>query len=261
MKNVKSNNHRKYFLVFTAVTVLNILLVAFLLNIAFFSHVSGGASQDTQTPAVIVANQPDSPLLIIVTRVDSSISPRPLVSYILQNKGDKAIRGYTIAEREKTSQSENITATTIDYATKLLAPKGYNRDSFADRPYSQTLQELSLSVDYVEFEDGTSWGEDTYKGSETIAGRRAGQVRAVEEIKSLLGRQSPEAMSFLSQEITDVISPAPDPKQSIKWQIGFQNGYKSVLALLQSAYRKSGAAALSAKLEDMAKAIRKEENK
>ncbi|MDQ3800668.1 MAG: hypothetical protein M3384_14570 [Acidobacteriota bacterium] len=257
--NFNRRNAGKYIFPLLVTVGLNLLLISFLLKVSFSQEVYSNTNQKKQPLKVSVENQPDSPLIITVISVNDSISSRPIVGYAVQNVSEKAISAFTIVEKERTTTQETITGTTISYSTLLLQPKDYNRDSFNARQFYQVIEELTLFVDYVEFGDGTSWGNDTQKGSETIAGRRAGRIKAIEEINNLIRNQNINSViSLINQEITQIIVPAADSKQTEKWRNGFQLGYKSVVAQAKSAYDKQGVEAVLTKLKEIENLIRKE---
>jgi hypothetical protein len=111
---------------------------------------------------------------------------------------------------------------------------------------------LFLSVDYIEFEDGSSWGNDTQKQSEHIAGDSAGEKNAVKEIRQLLLGQNINAVSeLLKKEVSEINPPDIDNKKTEKWRRGFISGYRSILIKLQFAYEKQGMEGISLRLKEL----------
>ncbi len=245
-----NGNTRKQRIAFMALTLLSVILGASLLKVGVTNEALSSTNQKLPL-TVKIEIQSDSPLLITVLRVDDSVPSQAVVSYVLQNVSNKAIRGFTVIEKEKTGETENITATTVDNPLRYLQPKEYNNDSFVERPYFGNIERLVLSIDYVEFEDGDSWGSDILKGSETLAGRSAGRIKAIDEINALLVQRSNVLTDLLKQELTEVVAPTPDLEKSSRWQNAFVTGYRSVVGQLQAVYQKQGIDGVSSKFREV----------
>lgn len=240
-----------------AITVINVILLITLTRIVYSGSITGGLTQIVPALKVTVANQPDSPLLITIVSIDDSNPSRAVARYLLRNVSNKAIKGFTIVEREKREQGENLNPNTIDYAFSSLPPQGYVEGLQLQR--FQPGGEVNLSIDFVQFTDGVSWGEDAEKGSETIAGRDAGRARAIAVVRELSDhRRTNEMIDLLKKDTTTVETPTVDSKQTPKWQGGFTQGYRSVLSLLRSTLEKQGVNSVLPKLEEFERVLRKE---
>ena len=127
--------------------------------------------------------------------------------------------------------------------------------------YSHSTEKLYLSIGYVEFEDGSTWGEDYQKQSEHISGFNEGRKAAVKHIKNLLGSQNKNELTDLfKKSIEEINSPVANDKQTEKWQRGFSSGYKFVWFTLKNAYEDKDLEAVSQKLqqiENPAKPVKK----
>jgi hypothetical protein len=73
-------------------------------------------------------------------------------------------------------------------AEKLLFPPHVSRqeDGGIGRIYQQAPVEIVLAVDFVEFADGTRWGDDIGKSGERLDGQRAGGNAAITKYREVL---------------------------------------------------------------------------
>lgn len=142
-------------------------------------------------------------------------------------------------------------------------PGQIKQDSFAEaRANIRADSKLDLSLDYVEFGDGSSWGKDSQLQSEYILGMSEGQRIALKQINDFLVQQNKDAIfKLLQQQITETNPPIINKEKSDKWQNGFINGYRTVLMKLQIAYEKQGKEGVFLKLKDVEKNIKMDEQK
>src|SRR6266404_1405904 len=131
-----------------------------------------------QKPTVTVQSQSEAPLRI--TLVGSSSSPEGEFGFYTLNLSSKPIRAFAIKQdiRSEVSQSSVISLHNLDITKGALA---INQSELVFDTYpltSEKIADIILSVDYVEFGDGSKWGADTGRSSERSAGQRAA-ARAV----------------------------------------------------------------------------------
>lgn len=248
MKNPKSNElkSRRYFLAFLCVTALNVVLGGFLLK--SFGQSSGKDTQNQKPLKVEVAAQENSPLRLTLINVDNSPSWYQAVNYAVQNASGKPVQGYVIVASGKH---------TGQIVTSFFPIRSFRiGDSHADEMAIERVnirpdEILSLSIDYVEFDDESSWGANTQGQSEHMAGGRAGVRAAAEYFIDLIKKHQFAAVTpFLEKELVDIYVPFPDTNQSEKWRQGFDSGYKSVVSVLQSS-RERGYEELLKKLDEI----------
>jgi hypothetical protein len=227
MKNPKSNEpkNRKYFQAFICVTALNILLAGFLLN--SFGQTSRKDTQNQTPLKVEVAAQEDGPLRITLINVDNSPSWYQAISYAVQNTSNKPVRGYVVSANGKHTGK----IVTSFFPITLFQARDAHQDEMAlERENIRPGEALLLSVDYVEFEDGNSWGPNTQKQSDQIAGGRAGVESARLYFNELIAKRDMAVLtSLLEKNLVDVEVPFPDEVPSEQWKIGFEQGFKSVV--------------------------------
>lgn len=203
-------------------------------------------------PLVVeIKEQTGSPVIITAVSIDISTASYQTVNFVIQNISDKNIKATVLLHGDKaegatgSATSIYLSFTVGQMMREMVREEGVNTESSS---------KMFLSIDYVEFEDGSFWGDDSKKMSEHLSGFKEGQKNAAGQIKDLLNDQ--KALSnFLGQETTEIKPPDASVQESDKWRRGYSTGYKSTFRALQSAYEKQGIEALSAKLKEIEKSI------
>ena len=93
---------------------------------------------------------------------------KPSFEYTVVNNNDKPIRAYTIR------RDDGLTGSNLSMLNSPLQPGQSLWEALGNTTYSEPVQAILLSVDFVEFTDGTFWGPDTTRSSQRLAGIRAG---------------------------------------------------------------------------------------
>ena len=97
---------------------------------------------------------------------------------------------------------------------------------------------MELAVDFVEFADGTRWGDDISKTGEMLDGYRAGGKAATKRYREILASGGADA---LEQALASQDSVQPDDKtKSSVWMDGFSSGVSRVKSRLSVAKTKGG---------------------
>jgi hypothetical protein len=231
MKNHQTNKRKgkKYLVTFIAITALNLVLGAFLI------HKSSGQTNKhaDQKPLIVeVTAQNDNPLRIMLIDIDNSALSVQKVNYTIQNIANKPVKGYVVWAKGKNTGK----ITTNFFPTKSFQPGAfYTEELFLERENIKPDESLSLAIDYVEFEDGSSWGEDVQGQSEHLIGARAGVEVAVKELRNLINNRETVALTaLLEKKLVDVDVSLPKSVQSEKWQKGFTDGYKTIVGFLKN---------------------------
>ena len=246
-KKFSIQKSKKYLVAFVFVMLLNIGLGAFLLH----TVLAQTSEKDYRNQPPIIAKtlmQDDSPLRITTVNIDNSASLFQSVNFIIQNIGSKSVKGYVILGIGKNTGK----IVTNFFPVKLFETVGVKQDELRlERNNIQPDEILSLSIDYVEFEDGSFWGEDTQGQSEHISGGRAGVKAATEQLKKLVDKHEIVVLtSLLEKALVDVDVPLPESVQSEKWRKGFENGYKGVVYFLKG-QREKGIEEISKRLDEI----------
>jgi len=231
MKDQQSSERKdkKYLFAFVAVTALNLMLGAFLIHKSF-GQTSKYADQKPLTVEVTAQN--DSPLRITFTNIDNSASSFQSIDYAVQNVSSKPIIGYVIWAKGKNTGK---IATNFFPTKSFQANVIYTEDLFVERENVKTDEVLSILVDYVEFEDGSSWGNNAQGQSEHITGGRAGVKAAAEQLYDLISNKKMEDLTaILNTELVDIEVPFLENAPNDKWRNGFRSGYKSTISFLKN---------------------------
>ena len=232
--------------------LLNAALTVILLRSSFGQTQKNDYSKQ-QPVSVEVVKQKNCPLQIMVVNVDNSSLSFQSVNYSLQNISNKPIRNYVLLG----DGESNGTVFTRFYTTELLQTNKYEFNEFpVERATIKDKETISLSIDYVEFFDGSSWGSDRQGKSKELNGQREGVKFAISQLKNLIKSQNrksaDETTNLLKQDIRDISVDMPDTSQSNEWKQGFQRGYKVVISVLQDEENK--------KTENLIKKLNEMEN-
>lgn len=243
---------KKFLLPFIFVMVLNTFLAVVLLRVSFAQTQNNDFS--SQHPVKVeTLRQKGCPLKIMIVNVDNSGLSYQNINYSLQNLSDKPIRAYTLLGDGK----GNGKIITNFLSVELFQPNKNEFDSFpVERETIKENETVFLSIDYVEFADGSSWGSDSQGKSKEIAGQREGAKAAIQQLKNSIKNQKPNSenpvASLLTKDIQEISVDVPNTDQSDEWKKGFRRGYKTVIFVLQRE-REQGTANLTKKLDEMEK--------
>ena len=207
----------------------------------WFLYNNYGFSQARPPLRVVVAQQPDSPLLILSTYVDSSDPLRPRYGYSVTNITDKSIRAFTVQESISTGGGAPVVSTSLTHApaVKLFLKPHESRQLEGGQGsiYQAPPDKVELVVDFVEFADGTRWGEDIGKSGEMLGGRQAGGKAAIKRYREILANNG---MSGLEQALENQNLIEPENSKSVEWDRGFDAGINIVKQRLKDARTKGG---------------------
>jgi hypothetical protein len=237
MKNLKLNK-KTYTLAFIVVTILNVVLAGFLLR-TVLAQTDNKTYKNQPSIVAVSAKQNDSPLLITVVNVDNSNPRYQIVNFTIQNITNKPIRGYVILGG---SGSSGKVITNFLPAKSFQPSAIVTEELLIERENIKSDKPFSLSVDYVEFENGNFWGEDSEGQSEQIAGGRAGAEAAADQFINLIDKRETATMDeTMKKPLSEVEVRIPETfkDKNEKWQNGFSNGYKGIISFLKNQREKS----------------------
>jgi hypothetical protein len=207
----------------------------------------------TEPPRITVKKQTNVPLLISTAVVTSNNPLKPIYNYSITNISSKSIRAYTIKSEilygEKNAQQIGSILTHLPTLSKLLQSNHSQQESRGGTTYSEPVNEIILSVDFVEFADGSAWGEDYFKAAERLAGQRAGGKVAISNFRQKLGTAE---FRFTSNEIESEsleLASAVDKSKSSNWKDGYQSGIGIVRNRLNRALNEGGIEEVKKELE------------
>ena len=202
--------------------------------------------RDVGVPQVIVASQPDSPLLLTTSHRWATPGREILDLYVMvKNRDTKSIRAYaTRIDFEGRPLSEACPVENIYSPGKVMKQEdGDGKSRFVATKNNPVLQ---VSVDYVEFVDGSSWGPDTCQTVEYLAGERAGGDAAIKWFKNLIKEKGTEAVVEIIRNRN--VSVAKPDNPSARWHEGFRFGVEIISQRIIEAYHKDSEADVAAVL-------------
>lgn len=207
-----------------------------------------------EPPRITVKKQKNVPLLISTTSVASNNPLKPIYNYSITNISDKSIRAYTIKSEvlfgEKNAQEIGSTLTHLPTMSNLLqSNQSRHVNGGGGSSYSEPVNEIILSVDFVEFADGSAWGEDYFKAAERLAGQRAGGKAAIRNFRQKLGTAE---FRFTSNEIESEsleLASAVGKSKSSTWKEGYESGIGIVRNRLTRALNEGGIEEVKKELE------------
>jgi hypothetical protein len=198
-----------------------------------------------QTTAVSAQWQADSPLQISAV-ANHSPDPKKLnITFDVWNITDKGIRAYAIKHEVVCcgSNAAHIRGSSLSHilsVDKLFLPGQVRSEEIGNEWSTAPYERVTLSIDFVEFTDGSRWGPDISKSSKRLEGMRAGMKAAKTVLLKLLSDKGSQAVVELIESDMNLL--APEQNYSEAWVTGFQTGVKSMSARLLHAYQDKGIA-------------------
>jgi len=160
------------------------LIAAFAATLAAGTSLAAQETVRRSSDRVSVRPQPDAPLRISAVTDNSDDREAPLVGFLVENVAGKPIQAYWISYDTRTHGVDVTLGVGRNAGTKdQVLPPGKRRE---EGVLNRDRERIVLSVDFVEFSDGTTWGADTSKYAEGLAGQRAGARAESERLLKLL---------------------------------------------------------------------------
>lgn len=231
MKDPKTFVSKMYLILCSIVVIGNMLLVVIFLNTLYGQKPP--KTPKNQPPVVAdVATKQEDPVRVQITQVDNSSTYVQVINFAVDNNSEKPVVAITVVgNRILTSHfTENPLNPGDTYAGKMIISRN------AIKPN----EEVVLSIDFVKFADGSTWGLDIQKESERINGFVSGASAATEHIRGLVtGNDRQRLDRFLDQDVKELEVSAQDNSKGSKWKKGYRLGYKSVILILKRVERKA----------------------
>ena len=210
------------------------------------------AAAQTQEPTITAEIQADSPLAITSF---ASAGRMALNSQFIEfgfyviNVSSKPIRAFAIKQEISaggTKLGGGVTLHNPQLANSLLlsSQSTFIGGTSNVNPGKQNI--ITLSVDFVEFSDGSKWGVDSVKSAERTAGQRAAAHFVSQRLLQVLNEGKVEDVMREIEGGTANIEPPSD--QSQEWKEGFRAGRVVVLNRLKRAKEQHGASELEREL-------------
>lgn len=185
---------------------------------------------------VSVRTQPGAPLRVSSVKDNSDDADAPVVEFVVENLGGKPIQAFwiaydTVARGFKVTLGLGVN----DATSEQVLPPGRRRELGI---LNREKQPVALSVDFVEFADGTTWGADAARYAESLEAERAGGRAESQRLLKLLGTGGPAAV--MDAVAGGTISGQANPQSRSEWN--FLIGVRIVRTRIQRAFAERGLA-------------------
>jgi hypothetical protein len=188
---------------------------------------------------VLRMKQPGSPLTLSRISVDDSQDPSmQTIHSNITNNGGRDVVVYTVKHEAVFSQYTG----TVSGSVMMIAADGENVMHPGDTrnveiygiKYGQMPQNVTLSVDFVEFIDGGRWGPDSLKNGERVDGNRAGAKAERDDLRKALVAGGTEGV------IRSLDSIQPEPDQAVTHSPEWLDGFRSGVGWIRERIRSKG---------------------
>lgn len=226
------------------IVILTVLIICLIIisrtpHSASFSQQKPAPRVSYQSPPVSVQNDSSAP--VHISLVGPSSTPEDFeYAYYVVNGSKGSIRAYTIKQQIKlqNSQSVEFMLNNLELTRDPLPP---NKSDLVFDTYpatSETVTGITISIDYVEFTDGSTWGEDQGQGKDRFQGQREGCRTLLQRLSDVSNPSDVEKV--LSSTDASMTSATPAMQHSNEWLDGFNLGYRSGVAHLKQILKKEG---------------------
>jgi hypothetical protein len=169
-------------------------------------------------PVVTQKPQEGAPLHIVSTFVETPGPERTVVRVMVRNQDGRKIRALALTANALV-YSYNLTG-----RAAVLPPA--NIKTF-DLHYTgeRRPEKINVAVDFVEFDDGTTWGPDVSNYKERLAGEREGAKAERRRLRELLGAKGQGALRDFLEASKQGDSSRPDAAgRTAAWVEGYSSG-------------------------------------
>src|SRR5688572_3275936 len=215
---------------FAALAALSLTLVIVLRedNQGGLSKAQAPQQFQVQTPVIRADIQPDSPLAISAERQLDKTEQAPEVAYNVTNVTNKTITAFAV-KLEVSADSKSVATVSLNnlevVASNLPPNQSLNQFTTYDN-FANAQHRVTLSVDFVQFSDGTTWGRDSAKSAERVAGQRAGIDAVTSRVSNVVRGGKPNELAGVLDSILTT-EPATSG-HSEAWNEGFRSARLSV---------------------------------
>jgi hypothetical protein len=207
------------------------------------SQASAQASE--RLPAATIAPQADAPLRIVNTFAESEPGLVRL-KIMAQNQSQKRIRAYSILA--DAGAYSRLDFADLTNPTVILQPTQIRASDLAYGE-GEVPASVTLSVDFVEFDDGSTWGLDLHHSRDRLSGQRAGAKAERLRLRALLKAKGPSAVfDAILAAVSDDAGLGAANKHTAEWTQGYRNGVGSIRHRLRRSFQAGDAARVESEL-------------
>jgi len=194
-----------------------------------------------QSPSVSALAQADSPIRISSITINPASRPlEPKLDYVLTNISGTPINAYAVRHvvLHGAQRSEGVILRASNSTNPLLQSGQGESGALGSGVYPEAVESIQLVVDFVEFENGVTWGIDIFKSAERLSGQRAGARDEADRLLKLVNEKNVDVTAqLLAAEESGTVPPAG---HSPEWSNGFREGVNFKRGRLRRIYSKEG---------------------
>ena len=213
-----------------------------------------------QAPEIVLTKQENAPLQIISVQTQSLTFTMPHLNPVIMNVSAKPIIAYAIRYDVITDRSSTngLELSIADLPKSVLQPgQSIQIDIGGGENHSDGIKKIIVSVDFVEFDDASTWGRDTRKSAERLAGFRTGARAAAEHLLQILNERGVQVLvKDLDAEPLGIVPPPAN--RSDEWLDGFRAGIGHMQGRVEQAYRDDGVSGIEPALKRPVSALKRQ---
>jgi hypothetical protein len=202
----------------------------------------GQQAPPPEPPQYEILTQEGAPLRIVSVKTKWSVPDRTGIEIyaIVENVGARAVSSYATRNvgGDEGEGGRHCLLISADSPGKALRPGGSEGRSTWTFVGAGTPAVLRRAVDWVEFTDGATWGEDTCKSAESLAARRAGAREARRLLREVFESGGADAVLETLRQRGPKVSP-PDGHPDA-WKTGFLRGVEGYAERIRRADQEWG---------------------
>jgi hypothetical protein len=188
-------------------------------------------TKNTGQPIRIVTVQEGAPLQIISTWVESNKPQNFKLVAQVQNQSVKGIRAYAINSQTATDkqQNGNLQFLNLTQQSAIWQPTEVRTIEVRDNSLETQIISVRLILDFVEFNDGATWGPDTQNSRDMLAGQREGAKLERNRLRQLMEKKGRDALiGDLQTTDESKVESLIKESHSAQWLNGWRSGVSSV---------------------------------
>jgi hypothetical protein len=237
--------------------VKKIIWLMFLTMATLFVNFQTQNNAKAQSVPIIlkIQNQPNAPIQISSAVITSNSPLNPGYSYVLTNITAKPISSFAIKTDVlfgKDIPSTGVSFTNLPEIELLLQPSSSKSEFFEGNvKYSAPVKEITFTLDFVEFADGSTWGPDNYKYTDYLAGRKEGGKALTNYFKDKINRGEINLVfdGINNRQAIPISVRKDDSRYPARWKEGFESGIRLVRSRLKGANKKAGIEGIKMELD------------
>ena len=205
-----------------------------------------------QSPTIILTRQPDAPLQILSTWIATETPQNFRLMAQAQNQSGKAIRAYAINSQTASIKQQNGHTQFLNLTQRstFWQPAEIKTVEVADSQ-DEPIKTVRLTIDFVEFADGSTWGPDSANSRDLLAGQREGAKLTRQRLRQLMQTKGEEAVTLEVQkgDAEQTVDADIARNHSPRWVEGFRNGAASARRRLSNAIASKDKERIKAELD------------